>query len=420
MMLHLSNSLQVSSCLCIALRTPVIGASNHHASNQYISSKPNLIAGLSDLQKPALSLLAQEQRSNLLSNNVESLSTEFNGFNPKEWDGWPNGDFTLDVTHAQARATNDFEAHWAGTNSGASLGRGYSSNASHWERGLYKRRGCLGITKCDNDECRITKQPPTRIAQLRKQLQERCECGSQLIHHPCDAYSITRTWKDGVHYEHHGLHHHIPPHVLHLTPNEKAEFEQVIHNNPQAGALALLVGAPGRRSVSQIATPLYNIDRIRTEQRKARQSLRVLTGDFAQNVEEWTKHHTDYVRHYDDTDGIETLSLQSKYMASLPLDDLTEVKDPAESTLTVSTKGHVTDAAHGFWHDSRSILIVSSVYVNSIHCWSPVLFTYSNGQSTDHYYRHFRVLIQSIAEDADRCRLPINVAYFAGVSCFFF
>ncbi|KAJ3804557.1 hypothetical protein F5876DRAFT_82964 [Lentinula aff. lateritia] len=54
--------------------------------------------------------------------------------------------------------------------------------------------------------------------------------------------------------------------------------------------------------------------------------------------------------------------------------------------------GIVSDAAHGFWREQNSLLITSSIYEAELHCWIPVLFSYSNGASsnsvtiTDQYF----------------------------------
>jgi hypothetical protein len=111
-------------------------------------------------------------------------------------------------------------------------------------------------------------------------------------------------------------------------------------------------------------------------------------------------------------------------MATLALDDVelddvnggTHGKGKSSPVIRVKVAGHVTDAAHGFWHDTKSLLICSSVYSCLMQCWTPIVITYSNGQTAEHYQCHFRVLIQSIAEDADRRKLlPIVDWWFGGV-----
>lgn len=59
-------------------------------------------------------------------------------------------------------------------------------------------------------------------------------------------------------------------------------------------------------------------------------------------------------------------------------------------------QGIVSDAAHKFWKPKDAILIVSSTYCAATNSWMPVLESYSQGQSRDHYATHFFVLFEGI------------------------
>lgn len=88
-------------------------------------------------------------------------SSSTSKFDPASWDGWPDGDFVLNVTHQEAEATKNFTTHWSCVTSGAPSKRGFRETSDSWEKGKYTRRQCLGHMKCKNPECLIIVRPQT-------------------------------------------------------------------------------------------------------------------------------------------------------------------------------------------------------------------------------------------------------------------
>ncbi|OBZ71233.1 hypothetical protein A0H81_08564 [Grifola frondosa] len=89
-----------------------------------------------------------------------------------------------------------------------------------------------------------------------------------------------------------------------------------------------------------------------------------------------------------------------------------------ESLLDGAVNGLVSDAAHGFWLERNSLLIVTSCYAPSLNRWIPGLFTYSNGASALHFEHHFYALFESIAKEASNRGLEVSDTMFSDVMDF--
>jgi hypothetical protein len=99
--------------------------------------------------------------------------------------------------------------------------------------------------------------------------------------------------------------------------------------------------------------------------------------------------------------------MQSPFMASQLVQN---------SILDGPVNGLVSDAAHGYWADRNSLLIITSCHSPLLFCWVPVIFSYSNGATAEHYKVHFLALLQSISHEAVRRGVEIQDEMFAGVS----
>lgn len=75
----------------------------------------------------------------------------------------------------------------------------------------------------------------------------------------------------------------------------------------------------------------------------------------------------------------------------------------------------VNDAAHGWWKEQKSLLVVSSVYCPTLLCWVPGVLSYSNGASAAHFEHHFIAVFMSIAYEAELWKVTIVDALFASV-----
>jgi hypothetical protein len=307
-----------------------------------------------------------------------------------DWDGWPDGDWERDYTWEEVRNTKHLTVHWA-TKTGGGDRKG-DEFAKTWERGKRSTRRCLGIITCDNPGCKRIVRPQTTMQGIAKQLSFPCECGAELIHTECAVISVLMTWSEGIHYSNGGHHKHPrPTYILHVSHNEEATFHAAVHNNPTVGPLGLIVGPRGLhgpgKSVTEISPVYINIDRVAKERRKLKKGTTAGSDSFIREFAEFMKEHPQFVV-YQHFGIITVISMQTSFMMDQAVRDFV----PDEPV-----NGIVSDAAHGWWNTRTSLLVMSSVYSPILHCWVPILFSYTNGASADHYAIHFHALFDSIS-----------------------
>ncbi|KAJ6543120.1 hypothetical protein B0H19DRAFT_1239236 [Mycena capillaripes] len=109
------------------------------------------------------------------------------------------------------------------------------------------------------------------------------------------------------------------------------------------------------------------------------------------------------------TQPAKTPKLRSPFMASRLIKSM-----PTDDNDAIG--GLVSDAAHRYWRIGNSLLIITSTY-EPVHlkCWVPVLITYSNGGTAEHYRIHFFELFWSFAEQADKRRVAVTDEMLANV-----
>lgn len=326
------------------------------------------------------------------------------------WNGWPNGDFELDLCWDDWHGTGKLMTHWAHKIVGGH--RGGAVDASTWQGGVRGKRVCLGILKCVTKECPTIVRPQTKPEYIDRQLLAKCRCGAAMEHYTCNITAEVWKYNDGVHYIHSGIHRHPrPTHVLHLSKSEEESFQAIVEAHPKAGPLALLVGVPTLRgpgtSVGDISDLLLNTDRIRKERQKAKKKGGAQGVDsFLDNFQEFTRENPDFVI-YSEIGNITMIVMQSHFMAS----------HLVRHTFTDNAlNGIISDAAHGYWLNRKCLLIISSCYSQDLFCWVPVIFTFANGASSEHYKIHFLALFQRIAHEAEKKGITIIDELFAGVS----
>ncbi|KAJ7789297.1 hypothetical protein B0H14DRAFT_2397614, partial [Mycena olivaceomarginata] len=273
-----------------------------------------------------------------------------------QWDGWPNGDFSAVFPMDFVERQKNLYVHWATQTLG---GRGGSTQADSWEGGKLTHRQCQGII-CENLECGVVTRPHTRSQSVEKQLLKPCICGANLVHRTCDVRSTLHTFAGGVRYQ-----------------------NAIVQQQPKTGPLKLLVGHPTAsgpaESVSKISPLLVNADRIKYQRRKVlRGGAGGFIGDhFLKEFAKLQQSHPNFFRS-SQFGQVSLIVMQTPFMASRL------VKSVAVDTEAVN--GIVSDAAHGFWADQNSILIISSTYEPThLRCWVPGLISYSNGATTEHY-----------------------------------
>lgn len=336
--------------------------------------------------------------------------------NPKSesWDGWPDGDFSRLYSWEFVLATEHLKVHWACEPTGGDT-RG-DAEAETWHRGKKAGRKCRGVIDCDDLSCNILIRPQTRIASRMKQLSQVCMCGAKLEHQACPVVSHLHSFKYGVHYTNGGSHNHPrPTHLLHLLNNERVRFEQLVTANPSVKPLALIVGQPSAygpgKSAAAISPILLNADRVKSERRKV-QELGGGAGaggdDFIAKFAKLERDYPGFIK-FSQFGLVTVIVMQTCYMASKL------IKDQVEND---AVNGIVSDGAHGYFLDPKAQLLISSVYGVDLHCWVPALMTYLNGASEEHYYFHFLVLFQSMAEECERRGVPVTDDMFANVGFF--
>lgn len=215
----------------------------------------------------------------------------------------------------------------------------------------------------------------------------------------------------GIHYSNGGYHNHDRlTHVLHLLPQEQARFEAVVTAHPRVGSLGLIVGVPGLKgpgeSVADISGVLLNADRVRKEKQKVKKTEPHGGDSFVSEFAKFSAEHKGFVIH-SKLDEVTVISLQTPFMRSQLVKDY---------ILDEPVNGLVSDAAHGWWRERTSLLIVSSCYCSELLCWVPGVFSYSNGASAEHYKYHFLAVFHSMACEALEQQKEISDRMFAGVS----
>ncbi|KAF5319194.1 hypothetical protein D9619_008741 [Psilocybe cf. subviscida] len=328
----------------------------------------------------------------------------------EQWDGWPNGNFSCDFSWGTFESTKSLMEHWAHEVVGGM--RGGDEHALEWENGKRSARRCLGIIQCDNNDCKMIIRPHTKSVRLARQLSGECECGYDLNHIRCNAGSQLWKWSEGVHYFHQGDHHHErPTHILHTSRTEERRFEAIVRAHPTTKALGLQVGVPGidgpGESVTQISDVFLNVSRVAKERSKIIKGDGSATGDVF--IQKLTKFHKDYPGLITDInldDGAAVISLQSPFMRSLLV---------RPERLPEPVNGTVNDAAHGWWKERNSLLMISSVYCEVLNRWLPGFISYMDGATTEHYTRHFFGFFRSVILAAEEAGISLNDALFAGV-----
>ncbi len=336
------------------------------------------------------------------------------------WDGWPNGDFDLDIDHTTFEVTKKLIVHWSmKVNGGDKI---HSAEAETWQAGKRSTRLCLGHMECDKETCHIIIRPKIDKPSREKQLAIDCRCGGNMVWKPCPGgpggkgvRSVLHHWSGGVHYSNGGYHRHPRlTHEIHLTPKAELEFRELASSQPHLKALALIVGhptlqGPHGKSVADIATSLTNSGRVQYERNKIRKSSgkKGTSTDqhFLDIYSGFSQAHPDFIIRRVFREVI-VISLQSAYMSSTATKD-TIIGEPVN--------GMVSDAAHGWWRKRTSLLIVTSTYSTILMCWVPALFSYSNGASKEHYMHHFYALFKSMAKQAEKTNTELTDEILAQV-----
>ncbi|KAF9455214.1 hypothetical protein BDZ94DRAFT_1130311, partial [Collybia nuda] len=298
-----------------------------------------------------------------------------------EWDGWPDGNLEYDITSKQWHDTGNLMFHWAYRVGGGD--RKGKETASNWEQGKRCTRSCLGIMECDNSGCQISIRPHGDIDRRYVQLTKGCKCGAQLSHRTCDVMAILWRWSQGVHFR-----------------------NIVIHANPNAGPLSLIVGLPGVNgpgdSVADISDVYLNADRVSKDRRALKRGADTSGDQFIRGFAEFDDEHPGFIL-LSVLGKVTVISVQSRFMRSQLVKD---------TILSGPVNGMVNDAAHGWWIERTYLLMVSSTYCPVLHCWVPGVLSFTNGASAEHFKFHFLAVFQSISLEAESRSIDLTDNHF--------
>lgn len=326
-----------------------------------------------------------------------------------KWDGWPNGIFEREFTFEEVSDLNNLQVHWATRTNGR---RGGDDFATSWTSGKRRHKQCLGIIECDNPDCIIAVRPQTSQQGVAKQVLERCKCGAVLFHQKCNVKLTLWTYSKGVYVVNDGFHQHRRPgHILHVTKDEQVRFKALVNAHPTVGPLGLIVGVPGvsgpGESVADISDVFLNAGRVGKDRLKLKKGSQLGGDAFIASFAKFSAEHPGFVI-LSQLDAVTVVSVQSVFMRSQMV---------KERLLDGPINGLVNDAAHGWWKERNSLLMVTSTYCPDLLCWVPGVLSYTNGASTEHFKYHFIGVLQSISHEAESKKFPVTDALFAGVRC---
>ncbi|KAF9533317.1 hypothetical protein CPB83DRAFT_903260 [Crepidotus variabilis] len=328
-------------------------------------------------------------------------------------DPWIDGPFIHDFTHRQASVKGALQTHWAMRGGGGD--RYGDDHAETPDKGKKATRTCLGVLQCDNADCDRAARPKTQSGQIAEQVEEGCECGARLYHQKCSVRQIIYTWADGKRFINEGHHTHARPPVIHATRREEIEFSELVKQNPRSGPLQLMVGVPGFEGPGKTAADISEFygthgGRISKKRLQIKKTFEGPGGGdgFIATFAEFDREHPGFVV-AEVFGDVTVISVQTDFM----LENAVPVQVSDEPV-----NGFVNDAAHGWWGQKNSLLMVISAYSPTLHCWVPVLLSYTNGARGQHFLHHFLALFEGLAVQASRMRIEVSDCLFAGVMDF--
>ncbi|KZV89850.1 hypothetical protein EXIGLDRAFT_136981 [Exidia glandulosa HHB12029] len=311
------------------------------------------------------------------------------------WNHWPDGYIQCDIA---LEAKQLPLVHWSHRQRGGS--KKGSESAESAADGKPKVFDCLGCVQCSNPECAWRDRVRTRSKS--RSCQDTCgECGSQAILAECDARWTFTVYAGGnrAQFIHEGRHTHPRHREQHLTAIEEQQLSDRVELHPNAAPLAHIAGIPtlsgSLSSVGDIAPILLNPDRLRYHTNKIKRHAstkdRTSGQHFLTDMKEFDQQYPGLL--VNTKIGAATVfCMQSAFMRDLALRD---------KRLPGPLNAHVTDACHGFWRAKNDVLIISSAYSERLRCWMPIVLSYSDGQTAEHYAAHFEAYFDGLAAQAE-------------------
>ncbi|KXN89732.1 hypothetical protein AN958_05272 [Leucoagaricus sp. SymC.cos] len=305
-----------------------------------------------------------------------------------EWDGFPDGKISRNFTMEQQGKGQKIYFNWAHRTDGRRTG---DPNATEWKNGRQSIKTCLGILTCGNPDCKIIARVGTKDHVLQKQLEKPCRWGIWFYQN-----------------ETHG--HDRPSHELHVSPEGVAKFVKLILQHPEAGPRRLQVGIRhldgNVESVTDYSNVYHNVSRVSKDRREIIGQYTNEGGDpFFKGMRSFSSANPGFIVG-SQLGEANIICFQTPFMRRQLLHDGIE---------TAPLNGIVSDAAHKWWKDFNSVLIVSSVYCVTLGRWVPGLISFADGTKTDHFYFHFLVMMRSMSAEASERGILIDDELFANV-----
>lgn len=210
-------------------------------------------------------------------------------------------------------------------------------------------------------------------------------------------------------YEHHGEHsHHRTPQVLHTTKAEFEKFAQRVASNPQSTPMALQVGDDFNPPITTIAAPYMNPDRVRRDKSEVLKRVGFPRHGvvFFDLIASFDVDYPNFLLPNCRWGVITIACFQTTFMRER-LSEVLRVDD--------QVYGLVSDAAHKIFKDRSKLLITTSSYPPVIKQWLPVLYSFVNGSTIEHFRHHFLVLFQTLTWQQHKEGLQVTDQDFAMV-----
>ncbi|KAI9090013.1 hypothetical protein DFS34DRAFT_585361, partial [Phlyctochytrium arcticum] len=224
-------------------------------------------------------------------------------------------------------------------------------------------------------------------------------CDGSLEHITC---TVKMRWdmdvgsKKGV-FRHVGVHLHEKPPAGIPLKTEVEEFNQRVANNPERKPLQHLVGRTldpndANAPISNISDSFLNRDRVAYLRKKVLIELDLwksgsggsLIHDLRQMEEEFGVQIA--------SSSLQGANTHISIYTPFQQERVNDVDPLGVDGRTIL--GILTDMTYSFFADGY--LISSVVYCHQVSRWVPVLYTFVEGQTTEHYEAHFLVLIKMV------------------------
>ena len=124
------------------------------------------------------------------------------------WDRWPDSTFEVEFTFEEATSvdTNHNRPIFWSMKCHTLRLRGGNNDREYWVNMKALHQDCLGITECDNPDCKITIQTQKTPEGIDRQLRAASKCDAVLVQVLCPASYTLWTFTKGRHFTNAGEH----------------------------------------------------------------------------------------------------------------------------------------------------------------------------------------------------------------------